>query len=197
MFERPPVSGSNGVARHGDTDRQPRVFPSPDACRENTRVSLVTCPVFLSPWGSQLTLPMTPRPLICSYSIPGVAVLLRRHPKSSNKRSASVSQLASGRSPVSRSRVPIMPQSKRLELSPDAIAELAVERQLKKEQRKAELAREEQDRGRILSREWVTLQEAPGLGQQLRIMTWNVCKLCILCTRPTLNDMLSSFWLSP
>lgn len=85
----------------------------------------------------------------------------------------------------------------RPESSPDAIAELAVERQLKKEERRTALAREQQERGRILSREWVVLQEAPGLGQQLRIMTWNVCILCILCTRPISNYMLSSFWLRP
>lgn len=95
------------------------------------------------------------------------------------------------------SRAPAMPKPRHPELSPDAIAELAVDRQLKKEQRQAALAREEEERGRILPREWVTVQGAPSTGRQLRIMTWNVCILCILCTESDMNDMRSSFWLSP
>ena len=95
------------------------------------------------------------------------------------------------------SRAPAMPKPRHPELSPDAIAELAVDRQLKKEQRQAALAREEEERGRILPREWVTVQEAPSTGKQFRIMTWNVRILCILCTEPYSNVICSSFWLSP
>ena len=90
-----------------------------------------------------------------------------------------------------------MSRHRRPELSPDAIAELAVERQLKKEERKAALAREAEERGRILPREWVTVQEAPSVGQPLRIMTWNVRILCIFSTEPYSDNMRSSSWPSP
>lgn len=90
-----------------------------------------------------------------------------------------------------------MTKFKHPELSPDAIAELAVERQLKKEERKAALAKEAEERGRIQPREWVSVQEAPGAGQPLRVMTWNVRILCTFCTALNSDNACSSFWLSP
>ncbi|KZT72761.1 Endonuclease/exonuclease/phosphatase [Daedalea quercina L-15889] len=67
-----------------------------------------------------------------------------------------------------------MSHSKRPDLSPDSLTALVEQRRLKKEQRKAALAREEEEKSRILPRRWIAVQEAPGTGQQLRVMTWNL-----------------------
>ncbi|KAH9937084.1 uncharacterized protein B0H18DRAFT_1081366 [Fomitopsis serialis] len=59
-------------------------------------------------------------------------------------------------------------------VSPDVLDAIAEQRRLRKEQRKEALAREIEERSRILPRGWVTVQEAPTAGQQLRVMTWNL-----------------------
>lgn len=70
--------------------------------------------------------------------------------------------------------------SKKFQPTAEQLA-LAEDRRLKKEQRKQAAAKEEEEKGRILPREWTSVQGASGpenAGQKVRLMTWNVGLEC-------------------
>lgn len=59
---------------------------------------------------------------------------------------------------------------------------LAEERRRKKEQRELTAAKEAEEKGRILPREWLTVQDVPSTeaGQAVRVMSWNLLAQCLV-----------------
>ncbi|GBE78233.1 hypothetical protein SCP_0111160 [Sparassis crispa] len=63
--------------------------------------------------------------------------------------------------------------------TPEQLA-LAERRRLKREQRKATEAKEKEEQSRILSREWVTLQDSTRCQHTVRVMSWNLLAQCLV-----------------
>lgn len=84
--------------------------------------------------------------------------------------------------------------SQRIELTPEQLA-----KQEERARKKAERAKAgpvavavDNEKGRIIQRPWLKVQESQGKGETVKIMTWNVC-ICVLLRMPRGSPLIRSF----